>query len=144
MHHSPQDPGLMHFNKGKMCECLPTHTGRCSTSLPWPLKFYLLQTHLRALNSSSAGWIFLYILHTLWAYFHLRAFAHAIALPETSPLPTVLCMTGSFQSYRSQIKSFFSPRKVSFLATLSKRSSLETLLYPISLPQSLLLLLFSH
>ena len=41
---------------------------------------------------------------------------------------------------------FFSQKGLSFLTMLSKRSSLETLLYPISLPQSplLFLLLFSH
>ena len=58
-------------------------------------------------------------------------------------------MTGSFNPTslrKKKIFFFFSQKGLSFLTTLSKRSSLETLLYPISLPQSplLFLLLFSH
>ena len=56
-------------------------------------------------------------------------------------------MTGSFNPTGLRKKSFFFfPRKVSLSWPPYKRSSLETLLYPISLPQSplLFLLLFSQ
>ena len=64
------------------------------------------------------------------------------------PPPRCSLMTGSFNPTGLRLNLYFFPQKgLSFLTTLSKRSSLETLLYPISLPQSpllLLLLLFIH
>lgn len=122
MYHNPLDPGLMHFNKGKMYQCILMHTGKYSKLLTMAFKALsppdsTPTTHTHSPSARAA----LLIVPKHFRLISTSGPLLMMTLPGTPSLPL-----HEWIFHLPYLRSNLTLSWRSVLTILSKRSSLET------------------